>query len=61
MSATASSLALSILMEALVQASARMEASQRAAEFENGLTAMRAEYEFFVIDQPEMVGAEGVQ
>lgn len=46
MKSIASCLALTILMNALVETAARMDAAKSAQEFEQGLAAMRAESAF---------------
>ena len=55
MSAHASALALSHLMNALLETAARMDAQKAEQEFEQGLNGLRAEYQF--TDEPAMAEA----
>lgn len=43
---SASALALNVLMNALLETAAKMDAAKRAQEFEQGLEGLRAEYQF---------------
>lgn len=52
---SASALALNVLMNALLEAAAAIDAAKRAQEFEKGLTDLRAEYQFS--DTPAMAEA----
>lgn len=52
---SASALALSALMNALLETAAKMDAAKSAQEFEQGLEGLRAEYQF--ADEPAMAEA----